>query len=112
MVEVSAGDVRKCYAGENLAYADVRMADVVRTLYATLAEYGLISGVDSFSIKNRFDISIRYQDKLDVYFGSIDNIDMSVLSMGMTNDYEVAVEEGATLVRVGTGIFGARNYNI
>ena len=40
------------------------------------------------------------------------NIDMSVLSMGMTNDYVVAVEEGATLVRVGTGIFGARNYNL
>ena len=37
---------------------------------------------------------------------------MSVLSMGMTNDYMVAVEEGATMVRVGTAIFGARNYNI
>ena len=49
---------------------------------------------------------------LDIQSKSIDNIDMSVLSMGMTNDYEVAVEEGATLVTVGTGIFGARNYNI
>lgn len=49
---------------------------------------------------------------LDIQSKSIDNIDMSVLSMGMTNDYEVAVEEGATLVRVGTGIFGARDYNI
>lgn len=37
---------------------------------------------------------------------------MSVLSMGMTNDYEIAVEEGATMIRVGTAIFGARNYNI
>ena len=35
---------------------------------------------------------------------------MSILSMGMTNDYQVAIEEGATMVRVGTGIFGARNY--
>ena len=35
---------------------------------------------------------------------------MNALSMGMTNDYEVAVEEGATFVRVGTAIFGARNY--
>ena len=41
-----------------------------------------------------------------------DNIDMSVLSMGMTNDYKVAIEEGATMVRVGTGIFGERNYNL
>ena len=47
---------------------------------------------------------------LDIASKNIDNIDMSVLSMGMTNDYVVAVEEGATLVRVGTGIFGARNY--
>ncbi|MBQ8933688.1 MAG: YggS family pyridoxal phosphate-dependent enzyme [Lachnospiraceae bacterium] len=39
-----------------------------------------------------------------------EHVDMRVLSMGMTGDYQVAVEEGATLVRVGTGIFGARDY--
>ena len=33
------------------------------------------------------------------------------LSMGMTGDYEVAIEEGATYVRVGTGIFGERDYS-
>lgn len=38
------------------------------------------------------------------------NIIMSVLSMGMTNDYRVAIEEGATMVRIGTGIFGERSY--
>lgn len=48
---------------------------------------------------------------VDINRKNIDNISMDVLSMGMTNDYEVAVEEGATLVRVGTGIFGERNYN-
>lgn len=37
---------------------------------------------------------------------------MNVLSMGMTGDYEVAIEEGASFVRVGTGIFGERNYTI
>ncbi|MDD5831876.1 MAG: YggS family pyridoxal phosphate-dependent enzyme [Clostridiales bacterium] len=41
----------------------------------------------------------------------IENTDMRILSMGMTGDYIVAVEEGSTMVRVGTGIFGARNYN-
>ncbi len=40
----------------------------------------------------------------------VDNICMEYLSMGMTNDYEVAIEEGANIVRVGTGIFGKRNY--
>lgn len=48
---------------------------------------------------------------VDIEKKNIDNVNMSVLSMGMTNDYMVAVEEGATMVRVGTGIFGERNYN-
>ena len=39
---------------------------------------------------------------------SQDIVFMDILSMGMTNDYEVAIEEGSTLVRVGTGIFGVR----
>ena len=49
---------------------------------------------------------------IDIHNENIDNVSMGILSMGMTNDYEVAVEEGATMVRVGTGIFGERSYNI
>lgn len=49
---------------------------------------------------------------VDIKLQNIDNVSMDVLSMGMTGDYEVAIEEGATMVRVGTGIFGERNYNI
>lgn len=49
---------------------------------------------------------------VDIRDKNIDNVSMEVLSMGMTGDYMVAVEEGATMVRVGTGIFGERNYNI
>ena len=49
---------------------------------------------------------------VDINNKNIDNVSMNVLSMGMTGDYQVAVEEGATMVRVGTGIFGERNYNI
>lgn len=45
---------------------------------------------------------------VDIEHKNIDNVDMSVLSMGMTGDYSVAIEEGATCVRVGTGIFGER----
>ncbi len=47
---------------------------------------------------------------VDIRKKNIDNVNVSILSMGMTNDYEVAIEEGATMIRVGTGIFGARNY--
>ncbi|MBN2897199.1 MAG: YggS family pyridoxal phosphate-dependent enzyme [Clostridia bacterium] len=42
---------------------------------------------------------------------TFDNVEMKYLSMGMTGDYEVAVEEGANLLRVGTGIYGARDYS-
>lgn len=52
------------------------------------------------------------QLSVDIKNQNIDNVSMDVLSMGMTGDYMVAIEEGATLVRVGTGIFGERNYNI
>ena len=47
---------------------------------------------------------------VDIAAKNINHVIMSVLSMGMTGDYMVAVQEGATMVRVGTGIFGARNY--
>ena len=47
---------------------------------------------------------------VDIEAKNINNVSMSVLSMGMTGDYQVAVQEGATMVRGGTGIFGERNY--
>ncbi|MBQ1492509.1 MAG: YggS family pyridoxal phosphate-dependent enzyme [Blautia sp.] len=46
----------------------------------------------------------------DISQEHLGNVSMDVLSMGMTNDYEVAIQEGATMVRVGTGIFGERVY--
>lgn len=56
----------------------------------------------------------RHLKKLsvDIAAKNIDNVNMSILSMGMTNDYEIAVEEGASHVRVGTAIFGERDYSI
>ncbi len=62
--------------------------------------------------ENRVYFRRLKQLSLDIISKNIDNIDMNVLSMGMTNDYKVAIEEGATMVRVGTAIFGARNYSI
>ena len=60
------------------------------------------------SEENRPIFKKLYQFYVDMGGKNIDNVSMSVLSMGMTGDYEVAIEEGATLVRVGTGIFGTR----
>lgn len=62
--------------------------------------------------KNRTIFADLQKLYVDIKKKNIDNVNVSILSMGMTNDYEVAIEEGATMVRVGTGIFGARNYNI
>lgn len=49
---------------------------------------------------------------VDIAEKNIDNVSVDILSMGMTNDYQVAIEEGATMIRVGTGIFGEREYHI
>ncbi len=57
---------------------------------------------------NREVFKKLYQLYVDIKSKNIDNGTMSVLSMGMTGDYEVAIEEGATMIRVGTGIFGTR----
>lgn len=60
--------------------------------------------------ENRSIFADLHKLYIDIKKINHDNDTVSVLSMGMTNDYEVAIEEGATMVRVGTGIFGARNY--
>lgn len=60
--------------------------------------------------ENRVHFANLHKLSVDIAKKNIDNVYMSVLSMGMTNDYEVAIEEGATHVRVGTGIFGERVY--
>lgn len=65
----------------------------------------------SNSEDNREVFKKLYQLYVDIRSKNIDNVNMSVLSMGMTGDYEVAIEEGATMIRVGTGIFGARTRN-
>lgn len=62
------------------------------------------------SEENREIFKNLHKLSVDIMGKNIDNRDVDVLSMGMTNDYGVAIEEGATMVRVGTGIFGFRNY--
>lgn len=71
------------------------------------------------SEKNRKHFSKLRQLFIDIKSKNVDNDfrdtyfnteSFNILSMGMTGDYEVAVEEGATMIRIGTGIFGERNY--
>lgn len=58
--------------------------------------------------ENRVHFAKLRQLAVDIMQENIDNVKVDILSMGMTGDYEVAIEEGATHVRVGTGIFGGR----
>ena len=62
--------------------------------------------------ENRWIFRNLQKLSVDINSKNINNVSVDVLSMGMSNDFEVAVEEGATHVRVGTSIFGERNYNI
>ena len=59
--------------------------------------------------ENRQHFKAMKQLSVDIMTKNIDNVCMDILSMGMTGDYEVAIEEGSNMVRVGTGIFGERN---
>ncbi|MDO4766420.1 MAG: YggS family pyridoxal phosphate-dependent enzyme [Eubacteriales bacterium] len=61
--------------------------------------------------ENRWVFQKMRQIFVDIPSKNYDNVSMNVLSMGMSNDYAVAIEEGATHVRIGTAIFGERNYN-
>lgn len=51
-----------------------------------------------------------HQSFIDIKDEKIDNIDMEILSMGMSGDFEAAIAEGSNIVRVGSAIFGARHY--
>ncbi len=79
--------------------------------YDTLKIYGLMT----IGLFTKDEIKIRkcFKTLKDVYNAimkeGIDRVDMKYLSMGMSGDYTIAIEEGANMVRIGTAIFGARN---
>lgn len=70
----------------------------------TIAPY-----VDDPEKNRQYFVGIR-ELSVDIRKKNIDNVSMNILSMDMTGDYAVAVEEGADFVRIGTGIFGERHY--
>ena len=64
------------------------------------------------SAEKRAYFSEMYKEFLDIKSKKLDNVDMSILSMGMSSDFEEAILEGSTMVRVGTAIFGRRPYPV
>ena len=70
----------------------------------------IISFLESKIIKNdKFFLKIQ-QLGVDIEAKKLDNVSMDILSMGMSDDYQVAIEEGSNMVRIGSSIFGARQY--
>ena len=65
---------------------------------------------DQEQIRREFRGLKNFFDKTKDTFNDLPNVDFQEVSMGMSGDFEIAVEEGSTLVRVGSAIFGARNY--
>ena len=63
------------------------------------------------SAEKRAYFSEMYKEFLDIKSKKLDNVNMSILSMGMSSDFEEAILEGSTMVRVGTAIFGRRAYS-
>lgn len=76
-----------------------------------------VKGIMTIIPKGDVDSNRKYFKEVkkiydDLSFKQFKNIEMKILSMGMTHDYKTAIEEGSNLIRVGEGIFGKRNYNI
>lgn len=109
LIEVNvAGEDTKFGVKPDEAEALIRSISVLPAIrimgLMTIAPY-----VDNAEENRQYFAQLK-QLSVDINSKNIDNVNMNVLSMGMTGDYEVAIEEGATFVRVGTGIFGERQY--
>ena len=111
LVEVNvAGEETKFGTGCEEAKQLVR--DIAQLPHVHIQGLMTIAPYVENSEENRIYFQQLKKLSVDISSENIDNVSMCNLSMGMTNDYEVAIEEGATMVRVGTGIFGARSYPV
>ncbi|SHK51403.1 hypothetical protein SAMN02745216_03583 [Desulfatibacillum alkenivorans DSM 16219] len=110
LVQVNiSGEETKSGAGENEAINLVKEISALENVRVK----GLMTMPPFFDDPDRARPFFRRLRELAQAIQSkgFENVSMEELSMGMTGDFEAAIEEGATLVRVGTAIFGARNYN-
>lgn len=111
LVEVNvAGEETKFGTGCKEAKQLVR--DIAQLPHVHIQGLMTIAPYVENSEENRIYFQQLKKLSVDISSENIDNVSMKVLSMGMTGDYAVAVSEGATYVRVGTGIFGERNYAV
>lgn len=89
---------------EKAIEASSKMEHIIPTGFMTLAPFTDDKEIIRASFRKLRLLSVELQSKFPT-------LDLCELSMGMSSDYQIAVEEGSTLVRVGTAIFGPRNYS-
>lgn len=111
LVEINIGDEESKHG---VSYDEAEQLVVQLSKFSGLTVRGLMTVapyVDNPEENRKLFAKMR-KLFIDIGAKNYDNVSMDYLSMGMTNDYVVAVEEGANIVRIGTGIFGARNYAV
>ena len=109
LLEVNVAEEESKF-GFTLAETESAIREIARFPHLRIKGLMTIAPFVENSEENRPVFKKLNQFYVDMQRKNIDNVNMNMLSMGMTGDYEVAIEEGATLVRVGTGIFGTRYY--
>lgn len=117
-----AGIVQDILIEVNIADEDSKFgitSDKVEELYVNISKLPYVNirglmciapNVDNPELNRQYFVKL-HKIFVDIMNHMVHNSRVDVMSMGMTGDYQVAIEEGATMVRVGTGIFGARDYN-
>ncbi len=110
LLEINIGDEESKWGFEP-AIAEKAVREV--SLLPNIKVKGLmaIPPICNTAEENRKYFRKMYKLFIDIRDKNIDNVSMEQLSMGMSDDFYVAIEEGATLVRLGTALFGKRNYN-
>ena len=109
LLEVNVAEEESKF-GFKLEELEHAVRQIARLPHVRIKGFMTIAPFVENSEENRPVFKKLRQFYVDMQSKNIDNVNMNTLSMGMTGDYEVAIEEGATLVRVGTGIFGTRYY--
>ena len=120
-VSLAKGMVTNCLAEVNIGKEESKSGIYIEELEEILCEIATLGGIkikglmtippicESENEARRYFAEMR-QYFIDIKGKKIDNVDMDILSMGMSGDFEAAVAEGSNIVRVGSAIFGARKY--
>ena len=109
LVEVNIGD-EASKSGIEASQAEQLMTELSKLRNISVEGLMTVPPISQTDAKKRYYFSKMRELFIDIRSKNIDNIHMRILSMGMSDDFEAAIAEGSTMVRVGTAIFGRRIY--